>query len=566
VGRKSRAKRLRREDPYRSEIRRALRADRRGALVAPTPAAYRAVYSRRGSDGIAEALIARHNERWSNVAQLAPTLGDQLVGTLHVAYPLDTLLMGLRAEFGLPAQPPAPEGTGFDQLRWAVDSAAAAVRLLMAGNAVGAASIVRTELERWTENRAVLLGCERHRDEDTAAFYCRVWTAEGAAELPAVAAWPELSEVLHGRGRLLPVVTWEANRVAERATVPAALLEWVHSVVRLSLRQVRVVAAQVMRTNGWPDEMSDLLVSMPDALPSSITIRDAAPLLWPLTYEYVHSALGGRLRADNSGYLERLRAVSSGDRTFPYSELAVHSFVWRRGRAADWARWAFEIEEQQLGAAFDPEGTAARQIVYVFVCEAASLIAAWRPGFVADALDTAASSLRAALWLWLEDDERAMVLARTVLQQTARARVWRTKPGKASKLEARGAQASGRDWLEEAGWRRLSLLNRSLGEFSHSSMRAKWEGARDALAALSPVPMEAPWTPQQTARGSALNKAAYVFGLELRHQADANLPELGEALRELLPFGDDDAADADVEAWMAHVWSLRSHPLTPPTT
>ena len=72
------------------------------------------------------------------------------------------------------------------------------------------------------------------------------------------------------------------------------------------------------------------------------------------------------------------------------------------------------------------------------ICELAGLVALWtRDATVRNVAGTAASALRTSLWLWLEDDDRAMATLRVVLEMTARLQVTRGKPGlKWPRLEA----------------------------------------------------------------------------------------------------------------------------------
>ncbi len=72
---------------------------------------------------------------------------------------------------------------------------------------------------------------------------------------------------------------------------------------------------------------------------------------------------------------------------------------------------------------------------------------------------------------------------RCVVEQVARARTWRLRPDRARKIEA-NPNSTPRDWIEGAGWLRLSLLNRALGEFAHGSTQTNWHIARDALVAI----------------------------------------------------------------------------------
>jgi hypothetical protein len=87
--------------------------------------------------------------------------------------------------------------------------------------------------------------------------------------------------------------------------------------------------------------------------------------------------------------------------------------------------------------------------------------------------------------------------------------------GGSSRLErreskAQGPRTSARDWLEAAGWHRLSIINRSLGEFSHipDQAQGKWQEARAALMEVQDdLDDDAPSSPEQTTRGATLNRS-----------------------------------------------------------
>lgn len=249
-----------------------------------------------------------------------------------------------------------------------------------------------------------------------------------------------------------------------------------------------------------------------------------------------------------------MRNVCANFEEAPFPELA---FLSRRSRAARWAMIAFDLERDALGAEFDPTGLAGRENSYIIINETAALLSLWADGYVSDALAVASCALRAAYWLWLEDDDRAMVLARTVIEQAARLRTWRLKGDKAAVIEQRGERASSRDWLEAAGWRRLSILNRSLGEFSHATRRARWSDARAALIEMQILNPETKSPPEQTARGSALNEVAFAFGSELTHLARHHHRALAEAFEEVLPYAESDGSEAQIEDWLQRCWSHR---------
>lgn len=143
-------------------------------------------------------------------------------------------------------------------------------------------------------------------------------------------------------------------------------------------------------------------------------------------------------------------------------------------------------------------------------------------------LRTAAAALQSAWWLWLEDTDDAMPCVRGVLEQTSRARAHRVKPARAARVEDTGAAASPARWLEAAGWKRLAVLGRALGEFAHVSFRARWSGARDALSAMqaSSIPH-----PDSTARGHALDAASCLLAHEVAVRLDQACPAVGSAFR-----------------------------------
>jgi hypothetical protein len=124
-------------------------------------------------------------------------------------------------------------------------------------------------------------------------------------------------------------------------------------------------------------------------------------------------------------------------------------------------------------------------------------------------------------------------------------------------IEQRGALASSRDWLEAAGWRRLSILNRSLGEFSHATLEARWSGARKVLTELQPLDPNSRSPREQTARGSALNEVAFALGSELAHLARHHHKALSEAFEAVLPYAEDEGSEEQIEEWLQRCWSHR---------
>jgi hypothetical protein len=182
----------------------------------------------------------------------------------------------------------------------------------------------------------------------------------------------------------------------------------------------------------------------------------------------------------------------------------------------------------------------------------------------ANAASVVGSGLRSAYWLWLEDDDRAMAMLRIVLEQTARLKTWREKPEKARELESRDSTTP-RDWLEKAGWRRLTALNRALGEFAHTKSTSRWAGARELLARLQPdVDQD---RAIYTARGAAVDFVASLVASEAIEQLKLASPTVADAVAEMFVKAGvavADPTDRDVERLFNHIWSQRTNDLGTP--
>lgn len=547
-----------------------MKAEQRGRQVQPRPEAYGHVATVRGTRGVIEGLISRHNQRWENVAHQPSELTECIVETLHIAFPLDVALWKLGVRFDGYSTSPNLHWPG--HLAGAVDSAAQSIRMSIACNPIGAAAVARTQLERWSVNRIASNSIARNERESTVDFYSRIWSPETGptdqahAMLPTApveAAWTELSEVLHGRGELVASARWETIDLADPKKGSGTKFSgYCQSAEQLVLQQVALCVIDACRRAGiFSDDMGTALRRLPPRLPSELLVRSAAPMLvWPLTFVGL-SHFGSTLEACSQPYLHDVACLAEGRpyRHRTYSERSLEAFASRRGSAARTARVAFERERAQLGKTFAPDSIAAREFSYLLINETAGLLSGWSAGPRSDALAVGASALRAGFWLWLEDDDRSLVAARTVLEQSARLRAWRLKPDRAARVEAEGPRSSVRDWLEAAGWRRLSVINRSLGEFSHVPEQGpeKWHEARKALMTLQdPLDDSSLSSPGQTTRGATLNKIALAFGSEVRALAMEEHAVLGAALGDVLPEAE--LVAEQIEDWLRRCWKF--HP------
>jgi hypothetical protein len=432
MGRKSREKRARRNDPVRRAQAIGLRAEKRGRRVAPTSEAYTAVASARGERGVIEALISRHNQRWANVRKNLMPLSDPVAETLHVLFPLDVALWRAGVRFDEP--PPSYLGEWPEHLRWATDSACQAERMSLAGNIMGAAALARTQLERWSANRESSNGLTMDDGRSRVDQLSEMWSYEKPTHDAGV-VWEHLSELLHGRGPLVLTARWEAALLGDPAQRSAAILDFseLQTAVQLSLRQVVLCVATVAEPPVGPPGLAGALRTLPLSLPSEVVLKEATPALWPLTLDTLQH-FGPALAQAGNAYLEDVRnlATQASPRQHSYSARAFEALMSRRSRSASTAIWAFDEERRLLAEHFNPEAVRSREFAYIMINEAAGVLSLWTKGPTSDAFAVAACALRAALWLWLEDDDRALVLARTILEQTARLRTWRLKPARAA--------------------------------------------------------------------------------------------------------------------------------------
>lgn len=515
------------------------------------------------------ALMGRYAKRralFSGCCELLPAQGRLALALIPAA---DAVLVKAGADWS-----PAPDCWGRptwpDMLRWGLDKAADTCRLLRVGQTYGALVLARAQLERWTLNVAVHHQVAPMADAESAADYVRrVWSVypQVAESFDVGLAWNDLSEWLHGRGQ----VTAALGEIADAASLagPGALSamtgvhERVSALAEVVLRQVRggvtllaeehygdkfTAALQMTRRPNKTDETeSPHLAPLLDALDFQAAFgeKGQGAIRWAIPYRVF---VGHPAAAD-------MLAVGTSP------GLAAGAMLERRGRAVQRARQAFAAEQEALGDEFDPGNLEARLFRYIAVGEAAFLAAGWASGPEADALRTAAAALQSAWWLWLEDTDDAMPCVRGVLEQACRARAHRVKPVRAARVEDMGAAAGPARWLEAAGWRRLAVLGRALGEFAHVSFRARWSGARDALAAL-----QASGTPQpdSTARGHALDASAHLLAHEVAARLDLACPAVAATFRARVTQLDTDRHEEYVEELLRRSLDLRAADFGPP--
>jgi len=627
--RKSKDERAR-DDAQRARIR-AAAAESRGRRVGPTVAEYE-VAALRGHRRVAEALISRHNVRMKNIPK---TYDDVRYSAMSALIPIVQLDIALKALGMDPGRHPSQYvGPVVDRLAWGVDSAVSAVRLLLSGQALGAAAVVRNQLERWMSHRAASLRLVRGKGESMLDFIARVWSrpdelhdqwfdkhqdlvadlfgdldesesiaedlsgwshamSEGGGTAPGhlhvfrsdgtdvcpAMVFGYLSEILHLRA-FDGVVNWDAELLLSdgRPRQDVALAAMViGDAVFLVLREIRLLLLAMAKrrhlrsvvellSSGMDSfSISETQTELPyEAIPfGSGRMRETfiPPIaaLAPLVPGQGLSSASDRVLSDLSqDYEAVLRKERPAGRLYQDDELLVRSFAWHRQRNVRAAFKSLRWEQRVLGEEFDEEVLIGRSSGWVLLTEAASVLALWHPTpGVKSASSALASSLRSAYWLWLEDDDRAMAVLRSSLEYVARLRTWRRRPDKAQILDSR-PRSTPRDWLTRAGWSRLHVLNRTLGEFSHADRMKNWPTARRTLSELQ-LNVH-PDRALLTARGAAIDFVASLAVREIVQLLTGLSTRIGNAVGEIFQeFGHElDEGAPGVEAQFVHILSVRT--------
>ena len=525
------------------------------------------------------ALMGRYTVRqalFKGRPKLLPPAGRLVLALIPAA---DAVLVKAGAGWS-----PAPDWWGRptwpDMLRWGLDKEADTCRMLRAGQTFGAVVIARAQLERWTINVAAHHKITTMTDDESAASYIRrVWSVypEVAEAMDIGLAWTDLSEWLHGRGLITAalrdsaaaagVATTSGGGNAAAASSPMSELLRVHervsAVAEIVLRQVRG-GVSLLAVEHYGHKFSPVLqTALNPEKADNVEPQYLAPLVGALDYQAVFGETGKqallwantyRMFVSNSATEELMSTGIS-------PALGAGALLERRGRAVARALEAYRAEQELFGDDFSTGPLESRLFRYIAIGEAAILAAGWATGPEADALRTAAAALQSAWWLWLEDTDDAMACVRGVLEQACRARAHRVKPARAARVEDMGAGASPVRWLEAAGWKRLAVLGRALGEFAHISFRARWNGARGTLAALQ---TDGTPRPDSTARGHALDASAFLLAHEVAARFDQACPAVATAFRTHVTLLDADKHERYVEELLQRSLGLRGADFGPP--
>jgi hypothetical protein len=219
---------------------------------------------------------------------------------------------------------------------------------MIAGQPIGAAVIARTQLERWSSNLQFNSHLSQESGETTAAWLTRLWSSPGVPlqKRPATVGslFSDLSELLHGRGPLLPLVWLD---VADVTGLPSASeaqrLDTITDALLVSTTQLRTCLATAAEDQDLP-VLANIAASVRLIAPAHGWARDVAATVVPLIPSHFGN-LEGQLGALATEYTKAIRAMRNGqDLECPSEGLPLFAFGYQRFRALATARWAFERE------------------------------------------------------------------------------------------------------------------------------------------------------------------------------------------------------------------------------
>jgi hypothetical protein len=589
MGRKSRHKLERRLGQLQStpkQVQRAtLKAQRRARNVPPTVEAYERVAAS-GPTRLIEALIGRHRTRIDNLDAVAQLSMNRSRGPLVSVCQLDAIF--IRQGHQLNQHSPPHESPWPTHLSWSLESTIAALRLMLAGQTIGAAIILRQQLGRWTLLLARAGPVVRRRGEPIESFIARAWTQRAMDMLGRytfdIAVGDRFDDVDdHPRTTGAINTDHEHVPIDERPLCPAyvyhtlcEVIDGQHADQRVECQVVRDLDAEPLPTdtNGPADILLDALAlcmiqmrlaavttyavstdretmrgmslvsppperspgqhpsQTPVLVSKSVPTRLSPALVSLVDREFAAFDAIADLGPLYTDYHTALADGHTAQRWTP-QQLAELSFAAHRfsrllitSNARDQDR---QISDQRLKI----HQHLTPGPPYILIAEFAALCALWNPSQpeIAAAATRISSTLLAGYWLWIEEDDRAMAILRCTLHQAARLRTWHVHPDSAQALQSRSATTP-RRWITMAGWSKFHPLDRALFEFAHANR----ESRLDAATILDDHRND-PESPvaQRLARQTALDTVTVLAAAEtLRVVAAQQSPAIADTMREAL--------------------------------
>jgi hypothetical protein len=589
MGRKSRHKLERRLGQLQStpkQVQRAtLKAQRRARNVPPTVDAYERVAAS-GPTRFIEALIGRNRTRIDNLDAVAQLWVNHCRGPLVSVCQLDAIF--IRQGHQLSQHSPPHESPWPTHLSWSVESAIAALRLILAGQTIGAAVILRQQLGRWTLLLAQAGSVVQGRREPIESFIARAWTQRAMDTLGRYTFDVALNDIFDDLGDH-PFTTGaidtdhEHVQVDGRVLCPAhvyhtlgELIDAQHADQRVDCEVAHDLDAEpsLADTNGPAEILLDALtLCMMQMRLAAVTTHvfsrnpdttHGIPLASPLpeggpgqgpsqTPVPVSKSVPTRLSPALVSLVDREFAAFDaiadlGPLYTDYHTALANGHTAQRWTPQQLAELTFAAHRFSrlliTSNARDQDREIAEQRFkihqhltpgppYILIAEFAALCALWNPSRpeVVAAATRISSTLLAGYWLWIEEDDRAMGILRCTLHQAARLRTWHVHPDAAHALQSRSATTP-RRWMTMAGWSKFHPLDRALFEFAHANR----ESRLDAAGILNDHRND-PESPvaQRLARQAALDTVTVLAAAEtLRVVAAQQSPAISDTMREAL--------------------------------
>lgn len=482
-----------------------------------------------GPDALADALVARHAARIANLESIPEQRFEKCYRQLYYLHDVSTASEIFREG---PLLLRRDSSTAADHMLWATQSAMAAIRMLLAGQFVGAAILVRQQLGRWTlllADTAETASDEPDRPESADELIERVWTESAiaalgrhVADLLAEGRFDDLDDLYEPIAGRSTTTTLGRVRLANgRGVCPATIYR------RLS--QIASGTGPSTATR-WECLQKHSPKQMPSAIDAVVSYISDGLELCILNLQHAVGVFDRALQQHNSTGKSWLSASSIESDVVPSDEVAVRlseicgsevpslrpglipitpialatshnwkylshfyeqycrgpdlSFIATQPARAEVAKLAFlahrytrlsMVEESQFADLNAMTGDVvvphiSPKCAYILTAELAVLCARWNRSRheIATAAMLISSTLRSGYWLWLEEDDRAMGILRWTLHHAARLRSWYINAELARELES-GSLTSHKDWIIAAGWQDLLDLDRALFEFAHAN-------------------------------------------------------------------------------------------------
>ncbi|HUB56522.1 MAG TPA: hypothetical protein VMB04_15315 [Mycobacterium sp.] len=590
MGRKSRRKLERRlgvVQPTRKEVERARRkTERRARHVPPTVEEYERIAAC-GPARLIDTLLSRHSTRIDNLPAALQLSVDRCLPHLLSISEFDTVF----ADRGhsVAQLHPSHEGPWPTHLSWSIETTITAIRLMLVGQVVGAAIVLRQQLGRWTVLLAMAASTGRRPHEPIESFIARAWTQRAMTRLSRYTAdvavrdrFDDLGDdarttgltekdhehvEIYGARAICPAsvyhrlcelidpaqveatVEWEALHNLAPAHLPpdtSDAADALSDALTLAIMQMRLAAAAVCEALGDPDKAEEIrpmsareerfahCASETQLLLRKSPVERLTPALVPL----VRSELADSVNIDDAAKLytdyHNVVAARSHAERYTRQELAKLAFGTHRysrfliteaAHAQD-----LKLSDKRLQI-FQHLNHASP---YVLTAEFAGLCARWNRSRseIATAAMLISSTLRSGYWLWLEEDDRAMGILRCTLHQAARLRTWHSKADVARTLET-VSLTTPRDWMNAAGWSKFRSLDRALFEFAHANRDSRADAAEILLEDQHNDPGSA--ISLRLARQAALDKVTALAASEtIRVVAAQQSSAIADAMRKAL--------------------------------